>query len=345
MREEGIYSRGRARSQWLSAWARVRTLGQVKGEALVAAPIAALVLCAAAALTGHVPRAGTHDAVGGTRTFESAVVASSSCGTRRKPPKVYRHVVWIVMENKGYSQIIDSANAPYINALAQQCGVATRFAAESHPSLPNYIAMTTGSLQGISDDSDPSAHRLFVPSIFSQLGTTWRALAESMPSNCYRTNAGLYAVRHNPAVYFTNIRTRECMLQDVPLGRRPNLTGRFTFVTPNICHDMHSCPTTGDDEAAQTRAGDDWLATFVPKVLSSPQYRSGAMAVFVTWDEGSLDNHIATLVLSPYTHPGTTSPALFNHYSLLRTTEDMLGLHAHIANAAGAPSMRAAFHL
>jgi phosphatidylinositol-3-phosphatase len=254
-------------------------------------------------------------------------------------------VVWIVMENKSYSQIIGSANAPYINALAHRCGLASGFAAESHPSLPNYIAMTTGSLHGITDDGDPSEHPLAVQSIFSQLGTGWRALAESMPSNCYRTNAGLYAVRHNPAVYFTNIRTRECMLQDMPLGRRPNLTGRFTFVTPNICHDMHSCPSTGDDEAAQTRAGDDWLATFVPKVLSSPQYRSGAMTVFVTWDEDSPDNHIATLVLSPYTRPGTTSPALFNHYSLLRTTEDMLGLRTHIANAAGAPSMRAAFHL
>ncbi|MGE5435508.1 MAG: phosphoesterase, partial [Candidatus Doudnabacteria bacterium] len=60
----------------------------------------------------------------------------------------YRHVVWIVFENKQYSQIIGSPNAPYINKVANQCGLATNFYAEAHPSLPNYIAMTSGSTQG-----------------------------------------------------------------------------------------------------------------------------------------------------------------------------------------------------
>jgi hypothetical protein len=239
------------------------------------------------------------------------------------------------MENHSYGQIIGSGDAPYLNSLGHKCAVAANFSAESHPSLPNYIAMTSGSTQGISDDGDPSEHRLSEQSIFSQLGRGWRALDESMPSDCDLNDASSYAVRHNPAVYYTNIRG-QCARQDTPLGARPNLSARFTFITPNLCHDMHDC------SASQ---GDSWLSGFVPKILSSRVYRKQATAVFITWDEGSGDNHIPTLVLSRYTHPHTVSSKPFNHYSLLRTTEALLGIHSKLGQAATAADMRHAFHL
>ena len=78
------------------------------------------------------------------------------------------------MENRSYSEVIGSSDAPYVNRLAHECGLAANFSAESHPSLPNYVAMTSGSTQGIGDDGDPSQHRLAVPSIFSELGSGWR---------------------------------------------------------------------------------------------------------------------------------------------------------------------------
>jgi hypothetical protein len=238
------------------------------------------------------------------------------------------------MENRAYSLVIGSHDAPYINSLAHKCGLAANFKAESHPSLPNYVAMTSGSTQGIGDDGDPSQHRLAVPSIFSQLGGGWRALEESMPSNCALADAGSYAVRHDPAVYYTNIRGA-CARQDTPLRAQPNLSARFTFVTPNLCHDMHDC---------STRAGDSWLAGFVPKILGSRAYREGSTVVFITWDEDE-GGHIATLVLSPYTRPGTVSRQAFNHYSLLRTTETLLGIRQKLGHAATAPDMRTAFQL
>jgi phosphatidylinositol-3-phosphatase len=244
-------------------------------------------------------------------------------------------VIWIIMENHSYGQIIGSADAPYLNSLGHKCGIAANFSAESHPSLPNYIAMTSGSTQGISDDGDPSEHPLSVQSIFSQLGRGWRALDESMPSNCDLKDASSYAVRHNPAVYYTNIR-HQCARQDVPLGAQPNLSARFTLITPNLCHDMHDC------SAGQ---GDSWLAGFMPKILRSTAYRKQSTAVFITWDEGSGDNHITTLVLSRYTRPHTVSGKAFNHYSLLRTTEALLGIHAKLGQAATAADMRRAFHL
>src|ERR1700761_9041192 len=85
------------------------------------------------------------------------------------PPGKITHVVWVLMENHGYSSIVGSSQAPYINQLANTHGLATNYFALSHPSLPNYIGLTSGGTQGISDDNDPSSHALTVPSIFSQL--------------------------------------------------------------------------------------------------------------------------------------------------------------------------------
>ena len=253
------------------------------------------------------------------------------------PPSSYQHVVWIVMENKVYSQIIGASAAPYVNSLARQCGLATNFSAESHPSLPNYIAMTSGSTQGITDDGGPGMHPLSVASIFSQLGSGWRSLEESMPSNCDHADASPYSVHHNPAVYYTNI-SAQCASQDVPLGSTPDISARFTFVTPNTCNDMHDCSVA---------TGDTWLSGFLPKIFKSSAYTSGTTAVILTWDEGSktLGNHIATLVMAPSVIPGTQSSTAFDHYSMLRTTEELLGITPYLGSAAGATSMRSAFHL
>jgi hypothetical protein len=290
----------------------------------------------ATAIDGAVPP--NESSPSNTASATPTAPPTGPCGTALTPPATYDHVVWIVMENHSYSQIIGSSSAPYINQLAGECGSATNFTAETHPSLPNYIAMTSGSTQGISDDNPPSSHPLSVASIFSQLGTGgWRSLEESMPSNCLLTDSGQYVVHHNPAAYYTNIRT-DCATYDVPLGATPDVSARFTFVTPNVCNDMHDCSVA---------TGDSWLSRFLPQVFSSAEYQAGKTAVFLTWDEDNLFsfNHVATLVAAPSVAPGTTSGTAFNHYSMLRTTEEMLGLGTFLGNAATATSMRSAFNL
>jgi phosphatidylinositol-3-phosphatase len=254
------------------------------------------------------------------------------CGTSSTPPTV-EHVVWVVFENKNYGSIIGSPSAPFINTLADQCGLATNFFAERHPSLPNYIAMTSGSTQGITDNGGPSSHPLAVPSIFSQLGLDWSSLQESMPSSCLRSDSGLYAVRHNPAAYYTNL---DCAAGDVPLISPLDLSASFTFVTPNLCNDMHDCSVA---------TGDAWLSAFMLDVLASSEYQAGRTVVFITWDESS-DNslHIPTLVVSPSTPGGTRVGDRYDHYSMLRTTEELLGLNP-LGNAATAPSMASPFNL
>ncbi len=242
------------------------------------------------------------------------------------------------MENHSSDDIIGSSDAPYINQLADQHGVAANFYAEAHPSLPNYIAMTSGSTQGISDDDDPASHPLDVPSIFSLLpGGGSRSLLDSMPGNCTRSNAGNYAVRHNPQAYYVNL-GGDCARFNVPLSDPPDLSARFTFVTPNVIHDMHD-GTVAD--------GDTWLSTFIPKVLASAEYTAGRAAVFLTWDEddSSSENHIPTLVIAPSVRAGTRVTDRLDHYAMLRATQEMLGVTPLLGAAAGAADMRTPFNL
>jgi hypothetical protein len=258
---------------------------------------------------------------------------SGPCAPGPVTPAAVKHVVWIVFENKSYDTVIGSPNAPYMNSLTHECGVATNFFAEARPSLPNYIAMTSGSTQGITDNLGPASHPLDVPSIFSQLGSDWRSLQQSMPSNCLQSNSGQYAVRHNPAAYYTNI---DCGSYDVPLTEPLDLSAAFTFVTPDLCASMHDC---------SMYTGDIWLSSFMSVVLASPEYKSGGMVVFITFDEGgSSSQHIPTFVVSPYTAAGTASSEYYDHYSLLRTTEELLGLET-LGNASTARSMANPFGL
>ena len=185
-----------------------------------------------------------------------------------------------------------------------------------------------------------------------------------MPKDCDKQNAGEYAVRHNPPPYFSRlsfckpkraVRHGPKVSDDVPYGQLPadlaaNTLPAFSFVTPNLIHDMHD-GTVAD--------GNAWLAANLPTILNSAEYRAGHVAVMITWDEGHPEDPsgencvsdppgtgcvVPTIVLSPSTAAGTISTTFFDHYSLLRTTESLLG-RALLGQAASAPSMASAFNL
>jgi phospholipase C len=255
------------------------------------------------------------------------------------------------MENKDLSSVIGQPDAPYENALARGCGLATNFHALSHPSPPNYVAATAGSMLGVNDDKDPNSHQLSANSIFGQLdsaGLTWRAYEESMPTNCDLSSSGRYLARHNPPAYFTAVRS-SCATNDVPLegnlqsdidaGSLPS----FAFITPDHCDDGHSCASTIAGEVINS---DNWLATWIPRLVAGPNYRAGNTLIIVTWDEdeGSKANLIPTIVVGPSVVPGTKSATRLDQYSLLRTTEDLLHLSA-LRHAKTATSMSPSFHL
>ena len=261
----------------------------------------------------------------------------SPCGGETAVP-TWEHVVWIWMENHSYRDVIGSPSAPYESALARQCGSASHYADVAHPSLPNYLAATSGDTQGVGDDDGPSSHPLSVDNLFRQVraaGRTERSFEEGMPGHCYQASAGRYAVKHNPAAYYVGGGDRAaCQADD--LGFTGTLSAgplpTFSFVTPDLCHDTHDCSVA---------TGDAWLKTFVPDLLQRPEYRRGAMAVFVVWDEST---PMPFIMVSPTTPPGTVLARPVDHYALLRTTEELLGLPL-LGQAGSALSMRAAFRL
>jgi fibronectin type 3 domain-containing protein len=278
----------------------------------------------------------------GNESAKSATASATPQGSTQ--PTAYDHIVWIVMENTSYEQIVGSSSAPYINSLVSQFGSATNFHAENHPSLPNYIAMTSGSEQGISDDGNPSSHPLNVENVFHQLPAgASRSLEESMPSNCFKSdstdaNGGKYSAHHNPMAYYTNLGT-DCANFDVPLGSSPDLSANFTFITPNQCNNMHDCSIS---------TGDSFLQGFVPKIMNSSQYQAGKTAIFITWDEDDTNhgNHIPTLIINPNGAHETSAcqGTSYTHYSMLRYVEANFGLPP-IGSAASANSMAGCFGL
>ena len=264
------------------------------------------------------------------------------------------------MENHGYRDIIGNAKqAPYINSLAAACGVATDYHVTTHPSLPNYLAATSGLPQSglpvlsYLDCTASAVCDTSAASIFGQ-GESWKSYEESMPSHCDKSNSGEYSVRHNPAVYYK--RLSGCASRDVPYRQlaadlAAGALPAFSFITPNLIDDMH------EGTIAQ---GDKWLARRLPAILGSKEYRAGTTAVFVVWDEGSggypaedCDDAASTdsscrvpaIVISPSTPAGRIRPgAFFDHYSLLATAEQLLRL-PRLRSAASAATMTAAFHL
>jgi hypothetical protein len=242
------------------------------------------------------------------------------------------HVAVIVMENKEFDEVISSRAAPFINGLARRYALARSMYAASHPSLPNYLALTGGSTFGIASDctecSVGAGSNLATQLSGSHI--SWKAYMEDLPHPCFAgASAGDYAKKHDPFIYYTAVREdpRLCK-QIVPLTQlaadeRSSRLPAFIWITPNLCHDMHDCPVA---------SGDRFLSALVPPLLRS---LGAGGALFLTWDEGSSNagccrlasgGHVATIVAGPGARRGAQLMTPTDHYSLLQTIEDLLGL-------------------
>jgi hypothetical protein len=277
----------------------------------------------------------------------AAAVLLAACGTASKALPIQRHpspiahaapggpahIAVIVMENEEYGSVVGSRSAPFINSLARRYALATAMYAITHPSLPNYLALTGGSTFGISSDCTDCSVR-GATSIVDQLEAahlSWRAYMEDLPTGrCFTgAGAGEYAKKHNPFAYYTRIVSNPSRCANiVPLSRlsadeRRGTLPRFLWISPNLCHDMHDCSVS---------TGDRFLAGLVPTLLSSLG-RGGLL--FLTWDEGSSDDgccrlasggHIVTIVAGPGARAHANLALPTDHYSVLQTIEDLLGL-------------------
>jgi hypothetical protein len=237
------------------------------------------------------------------------------------------NVVVVVLENRSYDSIIGSPDAPYINGtLVPEAALMTNSHATTHPSEPNYLALFSGSTQGVTNDSCP--HEFRAANAGAELikaRKTFAGYSESMPNNGYTgCFLGRYARKHNPWVNFTNVPATSNLVYTGFVTPPPTVT----IVVPNLCNDMHDC---------STRTGDAWLAKNLPAMLRYNQTHDGLL--ILTWDEAEPDasgtNRIATLLIGPMIRPGRYDQRV-THYSVLHTIETIAGVPCTV-NACRAP--------
>ena len=253
----------------------------------------------------------------------------------------FDHVFTIMMENHSYNEIIGSSQAPYINGLANQYGLATNYFGVSHPSLPNYLAATGGSTFGVTTDCTTcfQAQPNIAVDRVEASGRTWKGYMESMPNPCFVGDQYPYAQKHNPFIYYDDIRlnSTECN-KVVPYTSLSGdlsstaTTPSYAWITPNLINDMH------DGTIAQ---GDLWLSQNVPTILNSPAFTTQSSLLMITWDEddGTQGNQVPMLVIAKTVPAGFRSGTLYNHYSMLSTIESAWGLSALTTNDGTATTM------
>jgi phosphatidylinositol-3-phosphatase len=307
---------------------------------------------------------------------------------------VFNYVVVIVLENEGVGNIVNSSLAPFMSQLASSYGLATNYTAIAHPSLPNYLALISGQdfYSWSKADCNPgpgcfagNASNL-VDSLESR-GLTWKAYMEDYPSTCGSqcssggcflgdTGTGLYAARHDPFVYFSDIvnSTARCS-RIVPANSggqggpddlflsdlaSPSTASNFMWLTPNLCDDMHDACTGANNQtdtgtcnsaSACVPQGDSYLEHLVPKILSSNLFTHQKAALFITFDEGngycplngSSQDCVYAVWAGPVVKTGFESSNPFSHYSFLSTVETNWNLRPLTSNDAGAPPMTVFF--
>jgi phosphatidylinositol-3-phosphatase len=233
-------------------------------------------------------------------------VTSASASAPRKDLKNFQHVWVVMMENTSDHSLIGNKNAPYINELADTVGYATNYYGVAHPSQPNYVAITSGSTNGVADDNDTTVNATNIVDQLESHGKTWRDYQQSLSlcnGNKFAHACGnqLYERKHNPFVSYTDVASSAARManvvdldqlqSDLWSGNAPD----YSFIAPDQCHDMHGrAATPADDcdfsnEQKIITAGDTFLQGLVNEITSSPAW-NGNSAIFIVWDESDFTN-------------------------------------------------------
>ena len=300
------------------------------------------------------------------RAFYSALICSMmlvlffaatplSAQNSRSNLKNFQHVFVIMMENT----LIGNPNAPFINAAASRYGLATNYFGVTHPSQPNYIAATSGSLNGVLDDNDTTVD---VRNIVDQLeagGKTWKAYMQSY-SLCatpldHACGNQLYERKHNPFISYLDVQTNPARVANIvdfsqlSSDLASGNVADYVWISPDQCNDMHGRGSTPDDPCDFSQiqpliaAGDSFLLNTVNAIMNSKAW-TGNSVIFITWDEsdftgtglegfgdvsGCCDSpadagggHVVSLVISHSDHTPRSSNVPYTHYSMLATIQD-----------------------
>lgn len=238
------------------------------------------------------------------------------------------HIVIVIEENKAFTQIVGNLAAPYINTLSLRGTLFMQSYGVSHPSQPNYLALFSGSTHAIGNDACPltlSGENL--AGALAEKGKSFVSYAETMPQAGFDgCRYGAYMRKHNPVTNWKDLTALAQPFNSFPQDYTQLPT--VAFVIPDQSNDMHD---------GSIEQGDAWLAKNIEPYAQWAMTHSSLL--IVTWDEdnGSANNRIATMFIGPMVKPGS-SVQFINHYNVLRTVEEMLGL-AYVGDSAKAEAV------
>jgi len=254
----------------------------------------------------------------------------------------YDHVVVVIEENHAYHEIIGSANAPYINELAKGGVLFSNAHGIGHPSQPNYLALFSGSTQGVTSDECLEGKTPFkTPNLGEALidkHLTFKGYAETMPKAgflaCTWLSSGitighLYARKHAPWVNWVgagvNCIPPSCSLPLTEFPKDFTKLPTVAFFVPNMDNDMHNIGLSGDANAI--RRGDRWLKDNIAEYAAWAKKHKSLL--IVTFDEDDYvrknENKIPTIFYGAKLIGGEYKEPV-NHYNVLHTLESMYGL-------------------
>lgn len=280
----------------------------------------------------------------------SPLAQANQSGTQPKSPHVapppsgthVGHIVIVVGENTNGSDA--ERGCPWLDALGAKYAMATRYYANTHPSIGNYFAITTGQVVTNDNGRTPLTSPVSVDNVVRKLlaaRKTWKAYAEDVPSVGYvGGDRGKFATRHVPLPYMTDVQNSTAQRQNiVPFSQfaadlTSNNLPNYAFVTPNLCNDAHDCPIT---------TFDNWLRTNIAPLLTNSQFLHDGVLV-VTWDESGNDNtngggRVQFILAGPTVKTAYQSTTFYQHESLCRMSLEGLGVTTLPAACAAAPAM------
>lgn len=276
---------------------------------------------------------GLATAGGGSGQGAAPTVSSSSF------PTPIRHVIIVVLENENLATVL--AHGPFEEHLVHTYASASSYYAICHPSSPNYLSITSGKAWQCGTDSYHVYSTTDLGTLVDTAGLTWKAYDESMPTPCDTKNSGLYAVRHNPFVYYSDVASSAsfCRSHDVNSkyfneSAASNTLPSLSFYTPNLCDDGHNyCGSGASTPAKKTAQADRWLKGWLSPLLNESSFSNSVF--LITFDEsgnsdagynGTAGGLVYLAAVSPDARAGYVLTTNASHYNLLTTTEWLLGL-------------------
>lgn len=289
-----------------------------------------------------------------------AVLAMAACGggsssagaatTQPSGNSGANRVVLVVLENQNYADVVGSANAPYLNSLMAQGTLATNYYANTHPSIGNYLMMTSGNIVTNDDEYTGTVSPPEIVSALTGAGKSWKVYAEGIPAVGYTGgDTGTYLKRHNPLSYFTDVEGTASANNIVPFSQlATDVSGtlaNFTMLVGNIYDVGHNCEpaVVTCSTAVELQQADAWLQGTLPMILGNASFAQSGLLV-VTFDESATDNtngggKVATVLLGTNVKSGYQATGFYQHQSLLRLMLEAQGVSALPNAAASAASM------